>query len=95
MSSNVHLVSFASFYTLDARFDSIRLISDAQVKKSYEAKQIGIRISIVFRKKPYFCKKEIYINDHIINVHTNTELLTTGLVKLSGTKRYKATQVQS
>ena len=36
-----------------------------------------------------------YINDHIINVHTNTELLTIGLVILLGTKRYKVKQVQS
>ena len=40
-----------------------------------------------FSKNPKFCKQEIYKNDHIIDIHVNTEVLTTGLVIPSGTKR--------
>ena len=39
-----------------------------------------IRKSSVFRKNSKFCKQEIYKNDHIIDIHVNTEVLTTGLV---------------
>ena len=47
----------------------------------------GIRKSLVFFENSKFCKQEIYKNDHIINIHVNTEVLTTGLVIPSGTKR--------
>ena len=40
-----------------------------------------------FLKNSKFCKQEIYKNDHIIDIHVNTEVLTTGLVIPSGTKR--------
>jgi hypothetical protein len=40
-----------------------------------------------FSKNSKFCKQEIYKNDHIIVIHVNTELLTTGQVIPSGTKR--------
>ena len=33
-----------------------------------------------FSKNSKFCKQEIYKNDHIIDNHANTEMLTTGLV---------------
>ena len=33
-----------------------------------------------FSKKSKFCKQEIYKNDHIIDIHVNTEVWTTGLV---------------
>ena len=46
----------------------------------------GIRKSLVFRKIQ-FCKREIHKNDHIIDIHVNTEVLTTWLVRPSGTKR--------
>ena len=47
----------------------------------------GIRKYLVFGKKSHFCKQEIYTNDHIIDIHVNTEVLTTGLVIPSRTKR--------
>ena len=40
-----------------------------------------------FSKKSKYCKQEIYKNDHIIDIRVNTEMLTTGLVIPSGTKR--------
>ena len=47
----------------------------------------GIRKSLVFRKIKKFRKQEIYKHDQIIDIHVNTEVLTTGLVIPSGTKR--------
>ena len=32
-----------------------------------------------FSKNSKFCKQEICENDHIIDIHVNTEVLTTGL----------------
>ena len=46
----------------------------------------GIRKSLVFRKFKFF-QQEIYTNDHVIDIQINTEVLTTGLVIPSGTKR--------
>ena len=40
-----------------------------------------------FSKNSKFCKQKIYKNDHIIDIHANTEVLTTALVISSGTKR--------
>ena len=37
-------------------------------------------------KHLYFCKQEIYKNDFIIDIHVNTEVLTTGLVITLTTK---------
>ena len=42
-----------------------------------------------FSKNSKFCKQEIHTNDHIIDIHVNTEVLTTGLVMPSGTKRHQ------
>ena len=50
----------------------------------------GIRKSLVFRKIQNVCTQEIYKNDHIIDIHVNTKVLTTGLVIPSGTKRSPA-----
>ena len=47
----------------------------------------GIRKPLIFRKIQNVCTQQIYKNDHIIDIHVNTEVLTTGLVKPSGTKR--------
>ena len=43
-----------------------------------------------FSNNSKFCKQKIYKNDHIIDIHVNTEVLTTGLVIPSGTKRTPA-----
>ena len=40
-----------------------------------------------FFKKFKVLLEEIYKNDHIIDIHVNTKVLTTGLVIPSGTKR--------
>ena len=40
-----------------------------------------------FSKNSKFFKQKIYKNDHIIDIHVNTKVLTTGLVIPSGTKR--------
>ena len=40
-----------------------------------------------FSKSSKFFIRKIYKNDHIIDIHVNTEVLTTGLVIPSGTKR--------
>ena len=42
---------------------------------------------LIFSKNSKFCKQEIYKNDHIIDMHVNTEMLTTGLVIPLGKKR--------
>ena len=47
----------------------------------------GIRKSLVFCTNLKFYKQEIYKNDPIVGIHVNTEVLTTGLVIPSGTKR--------
>ena len=46
-----------------------------------------IRESLVFLKKSYFCKHEIYKYYHIIEILVNTEVLTTGVVIPSAKKR--------
>ena len=38
-------------------------------------------------KNSYFCKQEIYKNDHTTDIHVNIEVLTSGLMITSGTKR--------
>ena len=45
----------------------------------------GIKKILSFSKSSKFCKQEIYKNDHIIDIHVNTKVLTTGLVIPSGT----------
>ena len=40
-----------------------------------------------FSTNSKFFKEELYENDHIIDIHVNTEMLTTGLVIPSRTKR--------
>ena len=53
----------------------------------------GIGKSLVFSKNSKFCiKQKIYENDHIIDIHVNTLVLTTGLVISSGTKCQPAVQ---
>ena len=47
----------------------------------------GIRKSLDFRKIQSFVNRKFKKNDHIIDIHVNTEVLTTGLVIPSGTKR--------
>ena len=47
----------------------------------------GITKCLVFRKILYNFANSIYRNDHIIDIHVNNEVLTTGLVKPPGTKR--------
>ena len=47
----------------------------------------GIKKMLSLSKNSKFCKQEIYKNDHIIDIHVNTEVLTTGVVKPSGMKR--------
>ena len=42
-----------------------------------------------YSKNSKFCKQEIYKNDHNIDIHVYTEVLTTGLVIPSWTKRLK------
>ena len=46
----------------------------------------GIKKILSFSINSKFCKQEIYENDHIIDIHVNTEVLTTRLVMPSGTK---------
>ena len=47
---------------------------------------MGLKKSLVFRKFKVLLQK-IYKNDHIIDIHVNTQVLTTGLLIPSGTKR--------
>lgn len=47
----------------------------------------GIRRSIVIRIVHIFAISKLIKNDHLIDIHVNTEVLTTGLVILSGKKR--------